>query len=550
MSGSDGRDETSGAVAWQATAAALGLSGDGETTDTGVLGVLRAVAGRLAAGDYRPMTNRALLQTLAVFEDVARTLTGVGHELIAQMERQGAGAELSGTRLPDLLVDSLRITGADARGRIADAHDLAPRPGLGGPPLPPELPRTAAAQRSGAIGTAHVRVIRRFFGELPPDIDAPTRDMAETQLVELACQARPEHVARAADRLLAYLNPDGTDVQERARRRKVFFHIDSPGRDGLSAGRFCVDPELRSYLEAITAALGQPGRCDPDDPRAGRTADVDPAAADTPAPHGGPGRGDGRAGTGGAASDGPGPGAGADDDPEYRDLRTPGQRDHDALKAALRAALSSGRLGEHRGLPVTVVLTASLTDFTAVCGFGTTGGGTMVDMPTVVRMSAHAHLCLAVLDDRGRHLYYGRGRRVAQPDQRLVLYAGDRGCTFPGCTAPAVHTEAHHLDEWARGGATDIDNLALACGEHHGLVGVGDHRWATTRAGPDSPTPGRVLWHPPAAIDPHRRGRINRYHRPGELLGGVGPRPQPTLAHQQRRGRHGARARAGPGPPE
>src|SRR5699024_11856099 len=104
------------------------------------------------------------------------------------------------------------------------------------------------------------------------------------------------------------------------------------------------------------------------------------------------------------------------------------------------------------------------------------------------------------------------------PDQRLWHYAGDRGCTFPGCTAPAVHTEAHHLHEWARGGRTDIDNLALACGEHHRLIAAGPAGWATTRAGPDSPTPGRVLWHPPGATDPQRRGRVNRHHRPAGRL--------------------------------
>lgn len=539
MAGTEGLGGVDGATPWAVTVAALGLGADGEGSDTaGALPVLRAAADRLAAGDYRRMDNRPLLEVLAAFEEVSRVLAGVGHELIAQLERQGAGAELSGTRLPDLLVERLRISGGDARARITDARDLAPRPGLGGAPLPPELPRTAAAQRAGAIGTAHVRVIRRFFGELPPEVDVPTRSTAEAQLVELACAARPEHVARAADRLLTYLHPDGTDVQERARRRKVFFHIDSPGRDGLSAGRFCVDPELRAYLEAITAALGRPGRCDPDDPRGGRVGDVAPGASDTgerqaarPGPDA-PARPAPAAATGGDGA--------ADAVPGHHDLRTPGQRDHDALKAALRAVLASGRLGDHRGLPVTVVLTASLADFTAVCGFGMTGGGTMVDMPTVVRMSAHAHLCLAVLDDRGRHLYYGRGRRVAQPDQRLVLYAGDRGCTFPGCTAPAVHTEAHHLHEWARGGRTDIDNLALVCGEHHRLIAAGPAGWATTRAGPDSPTPGRVLWHPPGAIDPERRGRINRYHRPAELLRRGTQERQPTLAQQVAARRPGA----------
>jgi hypothetical protein len=46
-----------------------------------------------------------------------------------------------------------------------------------------------------------------------------------------------------------------------------------------------------------------------------------------------------------------------------------------------------------------------------------------------------------------------------------VLYARDRGRTFPGCTAPAYHSEAHHRNgDWSQGGLTNIDDLTLACG--------------------------------------------------------------------------------------
>src|SRR5699024_1223917 len=111
--------DAGGAAPWAVTAAALGLGADGETSDAdGVLPALRAAADRLGAGDYRRLDNRPLLELLAACEEVARILAGVGHEVIAQLERQGAGAELTGTRLPDLLVDRLRISGGDARARI------------------------------------------------------------------------------------------------------------------------------------------------------------------------------------------------------------------------------------------------------------------------------------------------------------------------------------------------------------------------------------------------------------------------------------------------
>jgi site-specific DNA recombinase len=38
-------------------------------------------------------------------------------------------------------------------------------------------------------------------------------------------------------------------------------------------------------------------------------------------------------------------------------------------------------------------------------------------------------------------LYLGRAKRLASKAQRIVLYARDRGLAFPGCTAPAYHSE-------------------------------------------------------------------------------------------------------------
>ncbi len=41
------------------------------------------------------------------------------------------------------------------------------------------------------------------------------------------------------------------------------------------------------------------------------------------------------------------------------------------------------------------------------------------------------------------------------------------GCVFPGCDRPPAHTEAHHIQHWADGGKTDLDNLVLLCSVHH-----------------------------------------------------------------------------------
>ena len=100
-------------------------------------------------------------------------------------------------------------------------------------------------------------------------------------------------------------------------------------------------------------------------------------------------------------------------------------------------------------------------------------------MRDLIRMASHAYHYLAVFDEhQSRPLYLGRSRRIATADQRLMLYAKDRGCTAPGCDIPGYWTEVHHTDDWARGGLTDIDRLTLACKPDHKLV---DRGWRTVK---------------------------------------------------------------------
>ena len=152
-------------------------------------------------------------------------------------------------------------------------------------------------------------------------------------------------------------------------------------------------------------------------------------------------------------------------------------------------------------------------------GVAVTGGGTLVPMRDALRMARHAHHYLVVIDDAGRPLYLGRGKRIASPDQRIVLHATDRGCTFPGCPQPGYHCQTHHaVTDWAAGGHTNIDQLTFVCDIHHALAGPTDLDWHTTKTTNTNPHPGRTYWIPPPHIDPTRRPRINHFHHPGEHL--------------------------------
>jgi hypothetical protein len=146
-------------------------------------------------------------------------------------------------------------------------------------------------------------------------------------------------------------------------------------------------------------------------------------------------------------------------------------------------------------------------------GAATTAGGSLLPISELIRMAGNAYHHLAIFDDTGRALHLGRTKRIATADQRIVLHARDRGCTFPGCDAPGYLTEAHHLNEWVTGGHTDPDNLTLVCGRHHKLAGPAPYQWQTRRT-----RAGRTAWIPPGHVDPRQRPRVNGFHHPAQTL--------------------------------
>jgi hypothetical protein len=86
---------------------------------------------------------------------------------------------------------------------------------------------------------------------------------------------------------------------------------------------------------------------------------------------------------------------------------------------------------------VAVIVSTTLQDLTAAAGTALTGSGTLLPMPDLIRMASRAYHYLAVFDKHTqRPLYLARSRRIANPDQRLVLYASERGCTHPAATYP------------------------------------------------------------------------------------------------------------------
>ena len=75
-------------------------------------------------------------------------------------------------------------------------------------------------------------------------------------------------------------------------------------------------------------------------------------------------------------------------------------------------------------------------------------------------------------DKTGEPLSIGRRSRTIPPPMRRALRARDKGCRFPGCTNTRF-VDGHHIQHWADGGETSLDNLVLLCRHHHHLVHEG-----------------------------------------------------------------------------
>ena len=150
---------------------------------------------------------------------------------------------------------------------------------------------------------------------------------------------------------------------------------------------------------------------------------------------------------------------------------TPTQRRADAMGRVAEAALAGGLDQGTRGDRFQVVVhvdAATLTDAAAYGSFRPGLGldassisaieGRDVPAGTSQRIACDASRVVMTHDDDGRILDVGRKTRVVSPALRRALVARDKECQFPGCDRK--YCDAHHLQHWAYGGATSLENLA------------------------------------------------------------------------------------------
>ncbi|QKE83889.1 HNH endonuclease signature motif containing protein [Arthrobacter sp. NEB 688] len=399
-----------------------------------------------------------LLDTLAARASAARV------QVTLEAVRRGEVAGSATHAWVRTHAPSLRQSGAAAVTRLAldvAADDTPTHRNDPGPDTP--LGIVWAAVHDAHIDAHTGCAVLRETTRLAPLLESAALPTATSGLLALAAEYGPSVMRRLRPRLLAEHGHDGAleDLHTRlaAAARLSMPHVES---GDLTEYQLWMTPAQAATLEA---AIGPPS---------------------APAPN---------------------------DDTGEADLRPAGQRRVEALTVvcATATAHTTGAHDTDRGPDTTLHLTIPLADLTttdtatpattsdtgglfatptgtpargAGTVLATTADGTLLTPETARRLGCDAALLVHLLGTRGEPLTLTRILRLFTRGQRRHLLLRDRGCTYPGCTAPAAWTRAHHVHHWADGGPTDITNAALLCERHHTHV----HRrrlWAEVHQHPD-----------------------------------------------------------------
>src|SRR5690349_761802 len=395
------------------------------------------------------MTETRLLSTDELLRSIVSRVTRMRadeHELmqeIAELERRGAASELGYKDPAYVLQHAVRWDRHTAKQMVANAGLLNATITPTGSEVAPELPVTAEASAEGALSIAHVAAVAEVMKKLPAEL--------ESLVVEVAREHDPNTVRRRGRDLAYALYQDDPEPREPEPERPVNRHTMN-----WKNGRL----EIRANLDKVTGAKYE--------------ALIDPLAKPRP------------------------------DTGEGPDSRPLDERHGDALAELVDLMLRADQLPEHGGEPVTLTVTVAHETLAEQVGRGMLDNGDRIPADQIRELACNAGIIPVVLGGNSQPMNIGRKTRTFPAGIRRTLVTRDRGCAFPGCGRPPRHCDGHHIQHWANGGDTSVDNAVLLCRHHHTLI----HRseWTVTMVN------GQPTFYPPSWIDPDRRPRRNPIH--------------------------------------
>jgi hypothetical protein len=291
------------------------------------------------------------------------------------------------------------------------------------------------------------------------DAAGATDPSAEADADAAAGGAQPGPAATADDlrqlaaTLAMILDPDGAEPTDRDAQQGRFLNL---GRLHKGAHRLAgsITPEVAAQLQAIFDAFNNPKVGGAPAPGVTFTDTETETETDT--------------GADGSTESTGGEGDVFNTDPRnVIDSRTPAQKRHDALAAALGIAARHEDMPTLGGAAPTLVVHVDARDLAAGTGWATLPGS---GAPVPLSVAAHTACTGAiqrVLFDEGRIIGITTTDRVFNAHQRRAIVARDKECLIPGCHVPASWCEIHHVTEHSHGGPTHTDNGVPLCWWHH-----------------------------------------------------------------------------------
>ena len=317
-----------------------------------------------------------------------------------------------------------------ARERVRVAHALG------------RLPKIDARFAKGAISYSKVRAVTRIAGEADEDY-----------LLMIAKHGTAHHVEklvrlyRRAERL-----QDTEAAKERHDDGQLSYHYDHDGCL-LIKGRFPAEQGALIVKALEMAMERQHAQGDPS------TVGAASAAKDVSADHVPSGQ-----------------------TPEPTPVAT---RRADALAEVAETYMNTEPVANSTADRYQVVVHVAANDSAGHVPSGQTPhieNGPHVSAETSRRIACDSSVLGIKESDNGEPLAVGRKSRSIPPAMRRALRMRDEGCRFPGCTNDKF-VDGHHIEHWADGGETNMDNLVLLCRHHHHLIHEGGFGCEKTAAG-------------------------------------------------------------------
>lgn len=160
--------------------------------------------------------------------------------------------------------------------------------------------------------------------------------------------------------------------------------------------------------------------------------------------------------------------------PAAGDARTSAQRRAQALTDLARVVLDNGLVGTGAAVRPHLSVLVGFRDLQRALADGPRSGaqaqfedGQPIPASALAALACDGELSRIVFGPRGEVLDLGRSRRTVPGPLRRAVIARDRSCQYPECDAPPFLCEVHHVEQWAHGGRTSVENSILLCRHHH-----------------------------------------------------------------------------------